>query len=362
MGNLLGGSSSDTSSTPGAPPQLIVACISGGYDNYIKIYDELVKDQTDSSNPDSSNPLTKLDSQGNSVLHALFSSQSPSAEILEHIHSTLAPATLSKMYAQKSVVLGCNPIWICVAYGNLEMLKLVISKLDELDDSNQTIQSLINVPNLQGDTALLATCSRGNLPMLQHLSTLLPPSTFTSLLTTPNKNGTTPLLTILSNSHPDLLTYLVSLPSVPLPLSTPTSSGLYPLHIASERGNLPILTSVLESVGLPGWSCLDKNGATPLHVSSFIGNLEVCRVLVEYVGSNVRLLKLNDSQNRTPYLIAMLKGHDEVGDLLSAAGAGEINESERKEIMEAKERREEGKRKREEERRKIKGAEVEEIQ
>ena len=107
---------------------------------------------------------TITDRQDNNVLHALFSCRVPNAptnEILEWIHDDdttgLDSANLSELYHAPNH-LGCTPLWILVAYGNVPLLKQVQAKLSSAA-SNDTFADMLRVPNLQGDSPLLATCS-----------------------------------------------------------------------------------------------------------------------------------------------------------------------------------------------------------
>ena len=73
---------------------------------------------------------------------------------------------LKSLYARRSQI-GCNPIWILIAYGNTEVLKRAI---DLGRGAGIDVKGLASVENNQGDTAVLATSSLGNLTMVKFLT------------------------------------------------------------------------------------------------------------------------------------------------------------------------------------------------
>jgi ankyrin repeat protein len=344
MGQYLSSSSSAPSSAPSPPPALLSAAVIGDYDRYLATYTTLVL-----TSPDC---LSLTDSQSNNVLHAAFSCANPAAQsnvlaILDHVHLHVPSATLSSMYSARNQ-LGCNPLWICVAYGNVAALTKALSSFPDLGQS-------VHVSNLQGDTSILATCSKGNQPMLEylHLSSTVP--NFVELLQKGNKNGTTPLQILVANSHLDALSYILDALSEAgqsAPLLQLSAKKLSLFHVAAERGFDTGLQLLLKSENLTLAEVLnikDANGANALHVAAFCGNIECVKVFPEAAvqkGESTDLLDLLDGEGRSAYWLAMLKGYKEVGDLLKEKGGGKVGgERMEKEIEEAEARREEGRRK-----------------
>lgn len=300
--------------------------------------------------------LQVKDRQDNNVLHALFSCRGrPEAkclEILNLIHG--AAADVSDAYQSRNQ-LGCTPLWILVAYGNVELLKEVQSKFQ--DKKSEFLEMLL-VPNHQGDSPLLATSSQGNTAMVRYLKEhIMTPEQFTKALTQANKKGTTPLQIIAGNGHMELLKFLLESEGDALQdqLLQKNAAGLSLFHICSERNAHEVLKALLDHVMEKSsddhtqaletiLAVKDKNGATGLHVAAFCGNQEAVRVWMEVAQKSektVDVLDKMDSQARTPYWLAMVQGRDAIGKLLAEAGVDTAHPNMVKEIEEARKQREE---------------------
>ena len=121
------------------------------------------------------------DRQDNHVLHALFSCRSNNnttdlSDLLRLVHESCASKELHDLYTARNQ-LGCTPLWILIAYGNVDLLRLVVEELfpakdtDNEDDDKafreKVLPELLLQPNHQGDTPMLATSSQGNAGMVQ---------------------------------------------------------------------------------------------------------------------------------------------------------------------------------------------------
>ena len=109
---------------PAGPPPLLAAAVMG----------DLTKFREHWTGEES---LEIQDSQQNNVLHALYSCRRPGAqcvEILDRIHQSCS--SITGAYQARNN-LGCTPLWILVAYGNVELLKHVQTKFENKKEQNR---------------------------------------------------------------------------------------------------------------------------------------------------------------------------------------------------------------------------------
>lgn len=326
---------------PAGPPPLLSAAVMGDLSKFKEAWS-------------GAKSLQVKDRQDNNVLHALFSCRGrPEAKCLE-ILSLIHGTDVSIAYQARNQ-LGCTPLWILVAYGNVELLKEVQSKFE---DKKAEFLEMLLVPNHQGDSPLLATSSQGNTAMVRFLGEhIMTPEQFTKALTQANKKGTTPLQIIAGNSHMELLKFLLESEGEALEdqLLQKNAAGLSLFHICSERNAHEVLKTLLDHMMEKSrddntkaletiLDVKDKNGATGLHVAAFCGNEEAVRVWMEVAEKSdktVDCLDKMDSQARTPYWLAMVQGRDAIGKLLAEAGVDTAHPNMVKEIEEARKQREE---------------------
>jgi ankyrin repeat protein len=346
------------------------------------------------------------DAQKNNCLHALFSCRSIEnenncLEILNDIHNSLSDSQVKEAYREKNII-GCTPLWILVAYGNVKLVKKVQHIMfadDDDDDDDQKkkkkkdddFSTMICIPNNQGDTPFLATCSQGNIDMIRFLKEeILTSDQFNTALTEANQKGTTPLQIIVGNHHIELLQYVLQEQGNSVlhdQLLMSNTAGLSLFHICSERNAHAILqklftynivienqktTTINSSDEEKDYfiaaleqilSLKDKNGANALHVAAFCGNFETVQLWIDMInnkrensndGTNnkrsqsqsdkkstiiIDMLDKLDGQGRTAYWLGMVQGHDIIGKLLAEEGVDTVNPKMVKEIMEAKEKR-----------------------
>jgi len=288
------------------------------------------------------------DAQNNNVLHALFSCRGSGGtncpEILDRIHSELSPQRWMEAYRAKNAI-GCTPLWILVAYGNVDLLKLVRHKFETQDESKAFLE-ILKQANHQGDSPLLATCSQGNLDMVQYWKEELFEE-FQEAMSGSNRKGTTPLQIIVGNNHPELLQYVLAETDESQLLQF-NKAGLSLFHICSERNAHEILQILLKYANddlETIFSLRDKNGANPLHVAAFCGNEEACKIWIDSLAvcddtkKTLELLDMCDGQGRTAYWLGMVQGHSSIGQLLVEQGVDTENPKMVQEIEEAQERR-----------------------
>ena len=325
---------------PSGPPPLLSAAVLGNLQNF-----------GDSWTGEDS--IDVQDAQGNNVLHALFSCRGAGKancpQILERIHNCLPQSRWTKAYQARNAI-GCTPLWILVAYGNVESLKVVRQKFEDAQQEDLFCQ-ILQQPNHQGDSPVLATCSQGNIDMVRYMKEqVLSADQFSQVLQKSNQKGTTPLQIVVGNNHLELLNYLLAEATTVIQgqLLETNQQGLSLFHICSERNAHEMLQTMLSTTSNQTdlsklLSLKDKNGANPLHVACFCGNEETAQVWIDAVlqcgKDTIQLLDLQDGQNRTAYWLAMLQGHDTIASILTEAGVDTSNPKMVKEIEEAKERK-----------------------
>ena len=345
---------------PAAPPALLSAAVMG----------DLSKFETEWKAATSAQDRVIKDRQQNNILHALFSCRSPQAkaqDVLNLIHTDLSESQLVELYEAKNN-LGCTPIWILVAYGNVDLLKHVQTKVQNL---SLKVSELLTESNHQGDSPLLATCSQGNTSMVKFLKDNAfskNDADWSSALSQANSKGTTPLQIVIGNAHSELLGFLLQEESSIAPLLTrKNTAGLSLFHICSERNFASGLKLLLEYMtskdnkrqGLEQvLDIKDKNQANALHVAAFCGNEEAVQVWINVtqsvcnddVAAAIKLLDRMDGQARTAYWLTMVQGHEKIGAMLAATGVDTKHPNMVKEIEEAKERRAQAAKKKEQQR------------
>mmetsp|Transcript_27801 Transcript_27801/g.65339 ORF Transcript_27801/g.65339 Transcript_27801/m.65339 type:complete len:369 (+) Transcript_27801:37-1143(+) len=337
---------------PSGPPPLLSAAVVGNATKFSEYW----------SGEDS---INVQDAQGNNVLHALFSCRggqnNDCSEILQRIHTSLATPRLVEAHRVRNSI-GCTPLWILIAYGNVALLKQVRETFVDTDQMD-SFRDILQLPNNQGDSPLLATCSQGNLDMVSYLrEELLLPDQFIEAIAQSNSKGTTALQIIVGNNHLPLLKYIISEvgPAARSHLLESNKAGLSLFHICSERNAHELLRTLLtfmtdeenskrdiEKI----LSLKDKNGANALHVAAFCGNNEVVQTWVDVIKKTsfddgtssekhrIEMLDKRDGQARTAYWLGMVQGHDRIGELLANEGVDISKPEMMNEIKEANERR-----------------------
>ena len=290
--------------------------------------------------------VSKLDRQRNTVLHGLFTVRDVTpghSEIFELVRSELGGdnGRFLEMLATKND-LGCNVLWIGVAYQAVDLLQ----KLESVIGKDE-LKRLISVTNLQGDTGILAACSRGGEASLLWLRSLYGDGdrdALLSLLCACNKNGTDVVQTVCSGSHLQTAKVLRDLLPAENWGRADSKRGLYPLHVAVERGWQEGVELILSIVGSDGTAVRDLNGATPLHVAAFVGH---CSCVSPLINADADI-EARDGSGRTALWLAKLKGFDGVATLLEEAGAKDNLKGMAEEIEQSDTRRREAERKRDE--------------
>jgi len=204
--------------------------------------------------------ISAVDAQHNTVLHGLFTTAKANdghKKILRHIatffEGSEGGGTLIETL-QSENDLGCGVLWIGVAYQSIALL----DELKELVGA-EFIKALVQVPNKQGDTGILAACSRGGEESLKWLNFLFEGDGdgLAKLLGRSNKNGTDIVQTAVSGRHADTLKILVKIMRKER-FGEANGAGLYPLHVAAERDCKEVAEILLGVVGTEGTRVTDK--------------------------------------------------------------------------------------------------------
>mmetsp|Transcript_448 Transcript_448/g.1109 ORF Transcript_448/g.1109 Transcript_448/m.1109 type:complete len:376 (-) Transcript_448:119-1246(-) len=352
------GNRTSSSVQPAGPPPLLSAAVVGDASRFHEFW----------MGGDS---ISVKDAQENNVLHALFSCRVENgkcSELLKCIHESLPVSRLKMAYRERNKI-GCTPLWILVAYGNVALLKEVRQKFADGDLMNDFTE-MLQQPNNQGDSPFLATCSQGNTDMVRFFlkEKILTPGQFNEALATSNKKGTTPLQIIVGNNHKTLLDFVLREGEVAVQkqLLESNTMGLSLFHICSERNAHEILQTIVtfimdkESSNHKSsidtldqlLSLKDKNGANAIHVTAFCGNVEAMQVWIDVVkkacsdmddnsqkSTTAAVLDKLDGRARTAYWLGMVQGRDKIGKLLEDEGVNIENPEMVREIEEAQEKR-----------------------
>lgn len=159
----------------------------------------------------------------------------------------------------------------------------------------------------EGDTALIAAATAGNLEMV---NTLLKGG---ADVNTKNQNGFGPLSRALSHNHEEVAQALMAQPGVDLNVTGANGASVLIVYVFRDRED--VATKLLErgvNVNLQ-----DMDGDTALHGSVKTGNLNLLRLLLSKgAGVNTR-----NKMEATPLMWAGGYGQDEAAHILIESGA-----------------------------------------
>ena len=134
------------------------------------------------------------------------------------------------------------------------------------------------------------------------------------------KSGVSPVYIAAQNGNLEVLEYL--LPKAPSLLNKPAIGEATPLFIASQNGHDKVVTLLLHSKA--EYNCTE-DGSSPLLVASQKGHLRVVKVLRTEMGDEVGLNRAKRG-GATALYIACQNGHFEVVEWLVMEGA-DVNKS-----------------------------------
>ncbi|CAI8009295.1 Espin [Geodia barretti] len=256
-------------------------------------------------------------------------------------------------------------------YGHLEALKLLIEHDPELstqvvsqvDESGLSLISLAtlqgdeemtgwlvdnfpevgDIPNLNGDLAVHFAAAQGHLGILK----LLVRQYGKEILEKQDKNSTKPVYFASQEGRLAVLDYLIN--ELGIDPVAREKSGISSVHAAVQAGRYKAVKWLVSKLGAK--YILDKtiDGATPLHMAAAQGHTDILRYLLENVEnkndvnaldhihatpahdaaeygqmeSMLLLLKngaditIKDTENKTPYDLAMEQSHPEVAAMIA---------------------------------------------
>ncbi|XP_071105463.1 serine/threonine-protein phosphatase 6 regulatory ankyrin repeat subunit B-like [Haliotis cracherodii] len=265
------------------------------------VFDLLVSEQAD---------LTLVDEDGNSVLH--HACLGGNKAIVQHL---VSPSNINTR-GQK----GWTPVMMAVGRGHQSVFHLLVSE-----------QADLTLVNKDGNSALHIACVGRYKALVQHL---VSPSN----INTRGQNGWTPVMMAAGRGHQSVFDLLVSKQA---DLTLVDKDGNSALHIACMCGNKTIvqhlvLPSNINTRGQNGWTSVmlaavkghqsvfdllvskqadltlvDKDGNSVLHIACVGGNKAIVQHLVSPSNINTRGLI-----GSTPVMMAAIKGHQSVVDLL----------------------------------------------
>ena len=202
--------------------------------------------------------------------------------------------------------LGCNVVWIGVAYQSISLLDELVEALGAAE-----VKGLAMVPNDQGDTGILAAVSRGGTASLGWIKGLFEGDKegMEALARTTNKDGTDLVQAAVGGRHEGTVRSLISLFPL-LGYGAANDKGIYPMHLAAERDCGGIVKALKEAGA--GVEVRDKNGATPLMVAAFVGAKDAARKLIDAGADKEK----RDGEGRRAVDLAEIKNMQEIVDIL----------------------------------------------
>ncbi|XP_046333914.2 serine/threonine-protein phosphatase 6 regulatory ankyrin repeat subunit A-like [Haliotis rufescens] len=281
---------------------IMIAAASG----HQSVFDLLVAKQAD---------LSLVNNNGNSLLH--LACRGGNKAIVSHL---VSPSNINTRGH-----IGWTPIMTAALNGHQSVFDLLVAK-----------QADLSLVNNNGYSLLHYACEGGDKAIVSHL---VSPSN----INTRGPNGCTPIMTAAVNGHQSMFDLLVAKEA---DLSLVNNNGDSLLHLACQGGNKAIVQhlvspSNINTIGQKGCtpimiaaasghqsvfdllvakqadlSLVDNNGNSLLHLACWGGNKAIVQHLVSPSNINTR-----GPNGCTPIMIAAVKGHQSVFDLLVAKQA-----------------------------------------
>ena len=203
--------------------------------------------------------------------------------ILNHVDESMGPNEF-----------GATPICLAASRGHLEVLKVLISIMD---NPNEAVNS-------EGWTPIHHAARYGKVEAVKLLMTT------TKSPNAPNKDGTTPIHLAARHGHLEVLKLLITSTTSDENPNNPDQAGNTPIFwaVCEEHIELvKILVSVTDNPNLPrndGWS--------PLHIAAAKGNMDIVKLLI----SATEFTNAPDNTGNTPRDVALRWKHYDIANFL----------------------------------------------
>jgi ankyrin repeat protein len=202
--------------------------------------------------------------------------------------------------------LGCSPLWLAAAYDHEPILDFLVKKLDK---------DALVVPNLTGDTPLLAAASKGNAEICKKLlSYATEKGVGDELKCAANKGRDSALSVAIGAGIGEEVFDLLCDKSI---VNLANTKGITPLLLSCERDFPSMVGKLINAGALVDVS--DANGESILAVAAFCGSKNVVELLVKE--QNHLLNKASPKSGATPLWLATRAGHMDCVRLLLDVGA-----------------------------------------
>ena len=127
-----------------------------------------------------------------------------------------------------------------------------------------------------------------------------------------DKHGQSPLYLAIHEKNSDAFQLMIDRASDMVNKVIETSTGSYPIHLASDRGDLEIVQVLLKKGAV---LFKDKLGLEPIHLAARKGHIDVVKLLIERHQTSI---KARDKGRRTPLHYATKEGNSNMIKLLLA--------------------------------------------
>jgi hypothetical protein len=167
---------------------------------------------------------------------------------------------------------------------------------------------------VKGTTAVYVAAQHGHLDVVGWL--LAAPGVDVNLA---RNTGATPIYIAAQNGHLDVVVRLITAPGADADKAL-TGPGFTPLMIAASHGHTDVVGRLTAAPGVDVNKARTDTGCTALYIAAQKGHLHVVERLLAEPGLNVNQARWDGA---TPLSIAILEGHQDVAQMLRAAGATE---------------------------------------
>ena len=226
-------------------------------------------------------------------------------DIMYYLFNKVTRATLIPSYIAIKGVNGNTPCHVACSSGNLDIVK---SFVDATFTSNPL---LLAHANDDGYNIFHFASTSGSLPVVKYLISIINLLSgiginVKDLLQSKTKEGYTPLHLSCVNGHIEVFKSLATL--CPSTISMVDDKGRGLMHAAAHSTNVGLINLLADEYILKS-DTPDNTGVTPLHIAAEIGNLIAFKALINYTGKSGNYNPVSDD-GKTPFSIACENGYD----------------------------------------------------
>ena len=226
-------------------------------------------------------------------------------DIMYYLFNKVTSATLIPSYIAIKGVNGNTPCHVACNSGNLDIVK---SFVDATFTSNPF---LLARANDDGYNIFHFASTSGSLPVVKYVISIINLLSgiginVKNLLQSKTKEGYTPLHLSCVNGHIEVFKSLATL--CPSTISMVDIKGRGLMHAAAHSTNVGLIDLLADEYILKS-DTPDNTGVTPLHIAAEIGNLIAFKALINHTGKSGNYNPVSDD-GKTPFSIACENGYD----------------------------------------------------